>query len=95
MPDSAPTRATALASPLRQFTGWTLTMNCPACRVLRSLSVEALMSQHAGAVTTVAAVIARFRRRRCGSEPDWVRLADGQKWQGRPVREVMLLQDRP
>jgi hypothetical protein len=94
MPDLAPTRATALASPLRQFTGWRFTMNCPGCRVLRSLAVETLMPNNGGAIT-VGETVARLRCQRCGSAPDWVRLADGLKGQAQgPIREVMLVQER-
>jgi hypothetical protein len=46
----APTRVAALASPLRQFTGWTITANCPACRILRSRTVETLMVANGGAI---------------------------------------------
>jgi hypothetical protein len=94
MPDLAPTRATALASPRRQFTGWTITANCPACHVLRSRTVETLMVTNGGAIT-VGEVVARLRCKRCGGKPDWVRLADGLKGQAQgPIREVMLVQDR-
>ena len=94
MPDLAPTRATALASPLHQFTGWFLTVNCPGCRVLRTVEINALVESRGG-VITVGEVVVKLRCSSCGSAPDWVRLADGTKGttQG-PVREVMLVQDR-
>jgi hypothetical protein len=95
IPDLAPTRATALASPLRTFTGWTLTMFCPDCRKLRSRSVETLMNLYGTGAVSLGDVVARFRCHRCGSKPDWVRLADGLKWQAQgPIREVMLVQDQ-
>jgi hypothetical protein len=91
MASSSPTRATALASPLQQFAGWLLTVNCPGCRVLRMIAVATLIAskwwldQHGrcGASHT------------CGNAPDWVRLADGIKGSARVVQEVMLVQDRP
>jgi hypothetical protein len=94
MPDLAPTRATALASPLHQFTGWLLTINCPACRVLRTVEINTLMARRGGLIS-VGQVVAKLHCQRCGSAPDWVRLADGTKGAAQgPVREVMLVQDR-
>jgi hypothetical protein len=40
MPPIAPTRATALASPLRVFAGWQVAASCPACRVLRIVKLK-------------------------------------------------------
>jgi hypothetical protein len=58
MSDLPPTRATALASPLRQFMGWMLTMNCPRCRVLGTVKVETFINSRGGTFT-VGEVVAR------------------------------------
>jgi hypothetical protein len=60
MASSSPTRATALASELRQFAGWLLTVNCPGCRVLRTVTVETLMTSHGGAIS-LGNVVRRLR----------------------------------
>jgi hypothetical protein len=94
MPDLPPTRATALASPLHRFTDWLLTVNCPGCRVLRIVEINTLMASRGGLIS-VGQVVAKLHCQRCGSAPDWVRLADGTAGSERgPVRAVMLVQDR-
>jgi hypothetical protein len=91
----APTRATALASPLHRFTGWFLTVNCPGCRVLRTVEVNTLILNKGGGAISIGEAVAKLRCSRCGSAPDWVRLADGTAGSERgPVRQVMLVQDR-
>jgi hypothetical protein len=44
----------ALASPLHQFTGWLLAMNCPGCRVLCSVEINLLVESR-GAGRSVSA----------------------------------------
>jgi hypothetical protein len=38
----APTRATALASPLSAFAGWLLLPHCSRCKVMRQIKVDQL-----------------------------------------------------
>src|SRR3954470_2708316 len=40
---SWPTRATAMASPLRDYTGWYISANCPACRILGTVAADELL----------------------------------------------------
>jgi hypothetical protein len=94
MPALAPTHATALASPLHQFAGWHLLVNCPGCRMLRTVQIDALIERQGGAIT-VGQVVARLRCRTCDTTPDWVQLADGLRGRTREVREVTLLVQSP
>ena len=64
MPDLAPTRATALASPLHQFTGWLLTVNCPGCRVLRTVEINTLILNRGGGAISVGEALLRTVRSR-------------------------------
>jgi phage FluMu protein Com len=88
-----PTRSTALASPLQAFAEWHLTVNCPSCRVLRKIEIGKLIDSSGGSAI-IGIVIRRLRCQSCGSAPDWVQLSDGEKYRGRKVREVMLVQDQ-
>jgi len=86
----APTRSDVLATELRHFAGWILSVSCPRCRVLRLLAVDKVIAR-VGAAEVVRDVLPRLRRQTCGTQPDWVKLADGVEGTGRPVRRVQLL----
>lgn len=93
MPDPSPTRASALASEIQHFAGWTLSVNCPRCRLIREVQVDD-MARHIGAGVLLCDVLARLHCRTCGTTPTWVKLAHGIKGTARMVRSVMLIGER-
>jgi hypothetical protein len=76
----APTRATALASPLSDFYGWNLLPHCARCRVMRQIRVDQV-----GSGTLLRDVLPRLRCQRCGDPPRAVKLSDGGGPAGREV----------
>jgi len=78
MADEEPTPADVqqvLASSLDRFAGWTLTVGCPKCWMLRLIRVNHVLAR-TGAGATVSQVVARLRCQDCGSPPYWVNLAN-------------------
>jgi hypothetical protein len=83
----SPIRATALASALSDFRGWTLYPHCARCRVLRQLPVNELANQVGGG-TLLRDVLPKLRCQKCGDPPKAVKMSDGG---GPSAREVWLI----
>jgi hypothetical protein len=82
----APTRATALATPLSAYRGWAILPHCANCRVMRQLAVDRL-AQQVGSGTLLRDVLPRLRCSRCGEAPQGVLLCDD----GGPSRREVWL----
>jgi hypothetical protein len=80
----APTRATALASPLSAYRGWNLLPYCARCRVMYQIRVDQLAEQE-GDGTLLADILPRLRCQRCEEPPQGVKLSDAGGPSGREV----------
>ena len=80
----APTRASALASPLAIYCDWNLLIHCAGCGRLRQLPVSEL-ADRVGRRTLLRDVLPWLRYQEGGSPPRAVKLSDGDGPSGREV----------
>jgi hypothetical protein len=64
----APSRSSALASPLGAYRTWHLSLDCPTCQTTENLPIANLIAQH-GAQYRISVAVDRLTCRTCGKKP--------------------------
>jgi len=80
-------RADALASGLRRFSGWSLLTHCPKCGSTAEFAMDVLIARDGGNAE-VYTIVSKLRCVDCNVEPDEVHL--WRKSRGRRTNHVQL-----